>query len=65
VTPSIPAGEIAIGLTTLSLPFQVSFGSIQATLTYAGLNPEAVGLYQFDVLYPPYRSTPPRRFRIR
>lgn len=53
VTPSIPAGEIAIGLTTLSLPFQVSFGSIQATLTYAGLNPEAVGLYQFDVVVPP------------
>ena len=52
VTPNIPAGEIAIGTSTLTLPLQVYFGSTQASLSYWGLAPEAVGLYQFNVVVP-------------
>ena len=52
VTPYIPAGQIAIGNSTLSLSFQVSFGSSQANLSYWGLAPDAVGLYQFNVVVP-------------
>jgi uncharacterized protein (TIGR03437 family) len=66
VTPYIPAGQIAIGLTALSLPLQVSFGSTQATLAYAGLNPEAVGLYQFNVVVPslPANAATPISFTL-
>lgn len=52
VTPNIPAGQIAIGDSTLVLPFQVYFGSTQATLAYWGLAPQTVGLYQFNVVVP-------------
>ena len=66
VTPYTPAGQIAIGTTALSLPFQVSFGSTQATLSYAGLAPEAVGLYQFNVAVPsvPANAATPLSFTL-
>jgi uncharacterized protein (TIGR03437 family) len=66
VTPYTPAGQIAVGLTALSLPFQVSFGTTQATLNYAGLQPEGVGLYQFNVVVPgvPANAATPLSFKL-
>ena len=52
VTPVIPAGQIVTQLNQLAAPFQVNFGSAQATVTYDGLATTAVGLYQFNVTVP-------------
>jgi len=66
VTPNIPAGEIAIGGSTLTLPIQVYFGPTQASLGYWGLAPEEVGLYQFDVVVPgvPANSATPLSYSL-
>jgi uncharacterized protein (TIGR03437 family) len=66
VTPNIPAGQVAIGTSALNLPFQASFGSTQAFLGYAGLAPEAVGLYQFNVVVPsvPANAATPLSFTL-
>ncbi|MGO9261000.1 MAG: IPT/TIG domain-containing protein [Bryobacteraceae bacterium] len=53
VSPSIPAGQIETNANnTLSLPLQVYIGGVQATVTFGGLAPDAVGLYQFNVTVP-------------
>ena len=52
VTPNIPAGEIATGDSQLVLPFEILFGQTEAQLTYFGLAPTFVGLYQFNVTVP-------------
>jgi uncharacterized protein (TIGR03437 family) len=51
VTPAVPAGEIAQGLTTLS-GFSVTIGGVPAQVSYAGLAPSFVGLYQFNIQVP-------------
>jgi len=51
VTPAVPAGEIAQGLTSLA-NFSVTIGGAPATVSYAGLAPTFVGLYQFNVEVP-------------
>lgn len=51
VTPATPAGQIAQGLTNVA-NFSISIGGMPATVSYAGLAPEFVGLYQFDVVVP-------------
>jgi uncharacterized protein (TIGR03437 family) len=51
VTPNIPAGQVV--QQSNSLPsFQVSIGGTAATVMYAGLAPDAIGLYQFNVVVP-------------
>ena len=52
VTPNIPAGQIAQGNSTLTLPLQIYFGSTLATLQYSGLAPGETGVYQFNVVVP-------------
>jgi uncharacterized protein (TIGR03437 family) len=53
VSPSIPAGQIETSANNmLSLPLQVSIGGVQATVSFGGLAPNAVGLYQFNVTVP-------------
>ena len=52
VMPNIPAGQIAAGSTQLAASFQIFFGQTAAQLTYFGLAPGFVGLYQFDVMVP-------------
>jgi uncharacterized protein (TIGR03437 family) len=52
VTPDIAAGQIATQQNQLALPFQILFGQTPAQLTYFGLAPNYVGLYQFDVVVP-------------
>jgi len=52
VTPEIPAGEIVQQSNTLSNKLQILLGGKSATLSYAGLAPGYVGLYQFNVVVP-------------
>jgi len=52
VTPSAAAGQVVTQQNQLTLPFQVMFGQTPAQLTYYGLAPTMVGLYQFDVVVP-------------
>lgn len=51
VTPNVPAGQLAQGLTKLA-SFDISIGGVPANVTYAGLAPDFVGLYQFNVVVP-------------
>jgi uncharacterized protein (TIGR03437 family) len=54
VNPSVPAGTITPQLTKLVSPLQILFGQTPATtISYAGLVPPYVGLYQFNVVVPP------------
>ncbi len=52
VTPNILAGQIVQQTNALQSPFQVFFGGVQANVTYAGLAPGYVGLYQINVVVP-------------
>jgi uncharacterized protein (TIGR03437 family) len=52
VTPDTPAGQIAQGQTALVNKVTFSIGGAQATVTYQGLAPSLVGLYQFNVTVP-------------
>lgn len=52
VTPDISAGQIVQAQNALQSSFQISFGGVPATVTYAGLAPGYVGLYQFNVTVP-------------
>jgi uncharacterized protein (TIGR03437 family) len=47
-----PVGQISSGLTNLTSNFTASFGQTQASVTYAGLAPNFVGLYQFNITVP-------------
>lgn len=49
---SIPPGIVVTQLNSLASSMQMFFGATQATLSYQGLAPSAVGLYQFDVVVP-------------
>lgn len=51
VTPPVPPGVIASGLTNLP-GLSISFGSTPAAVGYAGLYPGFVGLYEFYVTVP-------------
>ena len=68
VMPNIPAGQIVQTSNTLpsSAALQVSFAGKPATLTYSGLAPTLVGLYQFDVVVPsvPASDTVPVTFSL-
>jgi uncharacterized protein (TIGR03437 family) len=52
VSPSVDAGEIVRQNNALTMPVQVFFGQMPATVSYAGLAVGAVGLYQFNVVVP-------------
>jgi len=57
VAPDIPAGQIVQQSNTLASDFQVSLGGKPATLSYEGLAPGYVGLYQFNVVVPNVGTT--------
>jgi uncharacterized protein (TIGR03437 family) len=57
VIPSIPAGQIVQQTNSLAAPFHVFFGQTQAAVTYDGLAPSEVGLYQFNVVVPTIPSS--------
>jgi uncharacterized protein (TIGR03437 family) len=50
--PHIPAGQIVTQLNQLVAPLQILFGPTAASVTYSGLAPNFVGLYQFNVTVP-------------
>lgn len=52
VLPPIPAGQIVQGINMLTTQFQIEIGGMPATISYAGLAPGYVGLYQFNVVVP-------------
>ncbi|MGA2879878.1 MAG: choice-of-anchor D domain-containing protein [Bryobacteraceae bacterium] len=52
VTPNFPAGQIVTQQNQLELPLTISFGQTAAELSYYGLAPTLVGLYQFNVIVP-------------
>src|SRR3979411_254563 len=52
VTPSILAGQVVSQLNALTVNLAVTIGGAPATITYQGLAPGYVGLYQFNVTVP-------------
>jgi uncharacterized protein (TIGR03437 family) len=59
-TPNIPAGQIAQGSSSLMLPLKVSILGTAASVTYNGLAPGNVGLYQFNVVIPKLPAVGPQ-----
>jgi uncharacterized protein (TIGR03437 family) len=55
VSPAIPEGQIVQQLNGLP-SFDISIGGAPATVQYAGLAPNFVGLYQFNVVVPSIAS---------
>lgn len=51
VTPAVNPGVIATAATSLA-NLRVLFGQTQATVSYGGLAPNFVGLYQFNIVVP-------------
>jgi uncharacterized protein (TIGR03437 family) len=66
VTPDAPPGQIVPDVNQLSLPLQIMFGPTAATLTYEGLAPGSIGLYQFNLVVPavPDSDAVPLTFRL-
>jgi uncharacterized protein (TIGR03437 family) len=52
LTPDLPAGQIAQATDVLQNSFTVTIGGLPATVTYDGIAPSFVGLYQFNVTVP-------------
>jgi len=52
VFPNIPAGQIVQGSNTLASAFEMFFGQKPATVSYMGLAPGEIGLYQINVVVP-------------
>jgi uncharacterized protein (TIGR03437 family) len=50
--PNIDAGVIETQLNQLTTPLQIFVGPTSARLAYFGLAPQAVGLYQFNLVVP-------------
>jgi uncharacterized protein (TIGR03437 family) len=52
VTPNTPAGQIVAGNDTLVSPVQIFIGGAMANVSYQGLVPSFIGLYQFNLTVP-------------
>ena len=52
VIPDTPAGQIVQGSNQLAATLQISFAGTPANLSYQGLAPGSVGLYQFNLVVP-------------
>ncbi|MDP9169389.1 MAG: hypothetical protein M3N54_02115, partial [Acidobacteriota bacterium] len=52
VTPDLPAGQIIQQQNDLLMDFKITFAGVPAIVTYKGLGPSNVGLYQFNVVVP-------------
>ena len=53
VTPVANAGETVQSENALTRPIEILFGDTAAAVSYAGLEPGKVGVYQFKVVVPP------------
>ena len=52
VTPTIAAGQVVQVLNSVQGAVKITFAGVSANVTYAGLAPGYVGLYQFNVTVP-------------
>ena len=54
ITPGVPAlaGRIAQGVTALTYPVTIKIGEAETKVSYAGLAPGLVGVYQFNIEVP-------------
>jgi uncharacterized protein (TIGR03437 family) len=52
VSDNVQPGQPATAPDKLTTPLTISIGGVNATLSYAGLSPGSVGLYQFNVTVP-------------
>jgi uncharacterized protein (TIGR03437 family) len=52
VSPNLLAGIVVSAANSLTNSFQIQIGSTPATIQYAGLAPQATGLYQFNITVP-------------
>jgi uncharacterized protein (TIGR03437 family) len=52
VSPAPPAGQTVTQLNSLTNSLQIQIGGVTAQLDYQGLAPDALGLYQFNVVVP-------------
>ena len=52
VTPDVPPGQIVRQANEVQSAFRITFAGVPAVVRYAGLAPEFVGLYQFNVVVP-------------
>ncbi|MFN7921609.1 MAG: hypothetical protein U0Q16_16025 [Bryobacteraceae bacterium] len=57
VTPNVPAGQTTQQSNSLAQTFQLNIGGAPAVVKYAGLAPNTVGLYQFNVVVPNITSS--------
>jgi uncharacterized protein (TIGR03437 family) len=66
VVPNIPAGQVVQQENSLASSFHLFFGATEAAVSYAGLAPAAVGLYQFNATVPtvPASDTVPLTFTL-
>ena len=66
VAPNLAAGEIVRSANAVVLPLQFFFGDAPATVTYAGLAPGTLGLYQINLVVPqvPASDAIPLRFKL-
>jgi len=65
VAPNLAAGEIVRNANAVVLPLQIYFGDTAATVTYAGLAPGTLGLYQINVVVPQVTGNAiPLRFKL-
>ncbi len=53
VTPPLTVGQLTQQSNRLILPLQILFGQMAAQITYQGLAPGYLGLFQFNVVVPP------------
>lgn len=62
VTPNVPAGQITQGTNNLTLPLNVSIvtPATPVTVTYSGLAPGIVGLFQFNIVIPKLPAAGPQ-----
>jgi uncharacterized protein (TIGR03437 family) len=61
VTPATPAGMIATGITNLTNTATFQFDQTSAAVSYQGLTPGLVGLYQFNITVP---NVPPGDYAL-
>jgi uncharacterized protein (TIGR03437 family) len=52
VTPDVPAGEVVPAMNSLAARVEVRFGGTPAAVTYSGLAPGSIGVYQLNVVVP-------------
>ncbi len=66
VAPDPGTGEIVRSANSVVMPLEVFFGGLPANVTYAGLAPGALGLYQFNVVVPamPTNDAVPLTFKL-